>query len=124
MRDEDRMTTRCGCPQGTSIDPSARLYNADMIKIGKGCYIGPLVIISGNVTIEDDARIEARATLVAHMPMRIGRATKIGYGSIIIAETTPVDIAEFTEVMPGSVLQNISKTEHHEIWAGNPARHT
>lgn len=96
-----------------SIGNNVMLWSANLIghhsSIGDHCFVASHAVISGNVTVEPYCFIGVSATL--RDGIRIGRASVIGAGSLILRNTAPesVYIGSGTRPAPmrSSELNNI-----------------
>jgi len=71
-------------PEGTVIDPSARIYGIEYMKIGRGVYIGPNVYMRGHITMGDRVWIGPNADISGEGGLVIEDDVGIGNSAVIL----------------------------------------
>lgn len=85
---DDRITL----PEGTVIDPSARVYGAQFIEFGKDCYIGPGVFLRGHIKMGERVWIGPNCDISAEGNLIIEDDVGIGNSAVILTCLHPVHI--------------------------------
>lgn len=92
----------------TIVDTSARIYDAQFIKLGNHCYIGPQVYLRGHITIGDMTWMGPFAQINGEGGCTIGKGVGVGNSVIILTcEHHQTDIEQpisFGELVKNPVM--------------------